>query len=543
MLRTDPSPVPRPDEVHRDRGPPSPLEAVSKPGANGKVNAVSAGMAEIHADYGQLDLLPQSLEDWVGEDHPARFIRAFVEALDLEGLGFLGRKSEEGRPSYANDLLLKAWLYGYLARIRTSRELERACREHLSLIWLTGRHAPDHNTLWRFFHENRAALREVFRAGVKVAAAQGLVGMICHAVDGTKIRAVASGRTVQHRRELERALAQVDGSIAEMEAAVERAEREEAGEYRLPERLQKAEELRRAIRESLATMQEIKRDHVHPQEPEARVMKCEGRKEPAYNAQAVADAQAGIIVAATAVNAETDHAQLVPMLDEVQKNLGRVAKETVADGQYSTVQQLTEAEGRGYEVLVGQGSEQGGVKRGAYDAANFQYDAEPDEVICPQGARLKFQGMRKKGGARAAVRSYRCPAYATCPVRALCSPGRRGRRIEISPQRAARQRQHTKRAEASGRTLLKQRKAIIEPVFATVKQAMGFRRWTVRGLENVRTQWALLCTACNLRKMYQNGVKDRYGAAREAAGKARTALRSAWPAAAPTNAITGYQPA
>jgi transposase len=176
---------------------------------------------EIGANYDQMDLLPQSVEEWVPEDHPARFIREFVDALDLGEVGFGERKSEEGRPSYANDLLLKVWLHGHLARIRSTRELERACREHLSLVWLTGRHAPDHNTLWRFWGENRAALREVFRAGVRVAGAQGLIGMICHAVDGTKIRAVASRRTVEHRKELEKALGRVQASIAEMEAAEE----------------------------------------------------------------------------------------------------------------------------------------------------------------------------------------------------------------------------------------------------------------------------------------------------------------------------------
>jgi len=99
------------------------------------------------------------------------------------------------------------------------------------------RHTPDHNTLWRFFRENRRAPREVFRAGVRVAAEQGLIGMVCHAVDGTKIRAVASGLTMEKRKDLEKALAQVEKSMAEMEAAIEKAEQEEAGEYRLPERV------------------------------------------------------------------------------------------------------------------------------------------------------------------------------------------------------------------------------------------------------------------------------------------------------------------
>jgi len=446
--------------------------------------------------------LPPAFEDWVGRDHPARFIREFVEALDLRGLGFRERPSEEGRPSYANDLLLKVWLYGYLARIRSTRELERACREHMSLIWLTGCHALDHCTLWRFWHANRKALRAVFRSAVKVAAEQGLIGMVCHAVDGTKIAAASSRRTVEHREDLEKLLARVEAGLAETEAAVEAAEQTEAGEYRLPENLQVAVKLRAAIGESLQKMDEAERDHLHPQEPEARLMPCEGRKDPAYNAQAVADAQAGIIVAQAAVNAESDNAQLVPMLEETKANLGKVAAETVADGGYASAEQLGEAQDKGYEVLVAPGAETGGEKRGEYDSGKFAYDRATDEVLCPQGQRLGFEGIRKKGKQKPAVRSYRCQHDAQCPVRALCSRSRRGRRIEISPQRAALARQREKRRDPVKQALLRQRKAIIEPVFGTMKQAMGFRRWTVRGLENVRTQWALLCTAFNLKKIY-----------------------------------------
>jgi transposase len=464
---------------------------------------------EIRADYKQVDLLPQCLEDWVPADHPARYMREFVDALDLRELGFGERKSEEGRPNYAADLLLKVWLYGYLTRIRSTRGLERACREHLSLLWLTGRHTPDHNTLWRFFREHREGLREVYRAGVKVAAEQGLVGMVCQAVDGTKIAAASSRRTVGHRKELEKVVERVEVSIREMEAEVEGAEKAESGEYRLPEELQEAKQLRQAIQESLAEMREARREHLHPQEGEARLMPCEGRKDPAYNAQAVVDAEAGIIVAAEAVNAESDNAMLVPMLAEVEANLGGVAQHTVADGGYSSAQQLGEAEARGDEVLVAPGTETGGPKRGAYESAKFESQREADEVICPEGKKLKLEGKKNKGPQRPAVRSYCGQEYQQCPVRELCSGRREGRRIEVSPQRAAVMRQREKRRDPTQQSLRRRRKAIVEPVFATIKQAMGFRRWTVRGLENVRTQWALLCAAFNLKKMYKHWAATR----------------------------------
>ena len=341
---------------------PSSSEAVSKLGEeSGKQNAKGKGMSqEIGANYEPMDLLPQSIEDWVPRDHPARFIREFVEALDLRELGFAEREGVEGRSPYANDLLLKVGWYGYLARIRATREMERACREHLSLLWRTGRHAPDHNTLWRLWQENRSALRKVFRAAVKVAAEQGLIGMICHAVEGTKIRAVASRRTVEHQEDLEKVWARVEEELARMEAEIEAAEQAPGGDYRLPEGLREAEKLRAAILDSLAKMRWAERAHLHPQEPEARLMPCAGRQDPADNAQAVVDAQAAMIVAEEAVQAESDIAQLVPMLEEVEANLGAVAKDTVADGGYSSGEQWEVAEARSYEVLVAPGAETGG---------------------------------------------------------------------------------------------------------------------------------------------------------------------------------------
>ena len=152
---------------------------------------------------------------------------------------------------------------------------------------------------------------------------------------------------MEHRPELQEELAKVEASIEEMERAVEAAEVQEEGEYRLPEALAEKQQLREAIRGSLAEMQAIGREHRHPQEPEARVMKGEGRREPAYNAQAVVDQEHQLIVAEAVVNEENDLHQLTAMIGEAQRNVGEVAQETVADGGYGSAEELGKAEAQG----------------------------------------------------------------------------------------------------------------------------------------------------------------------------------------------------
>jgi transposase len=123
-----------------------------------------------------------------------------VDAVDLQELGFQQREAEEGRPSYAADLLLKVWLYGYFHKIRATRPLEKACMNDIGLLWLTGLEKPDHNTLWRFWRDNKKAIRRVFKETLQMAAKAKLTGLILHAVDGTKIETAASKKGAWHCR-------------------------------------------------------------------------------------------------------------------------------------------------------------------------------------------------------------------------------------------------------------------------------------------------------------------------------------------------------
>src|SRR3954464_11001225 len=122
-------------------------------------------------------LLPPSLTDLIPDDHPARFIAAFVDALDASDWAELGGAAvgpNDGAPRYDPRGLLSVWLYGFLTGVRTTRMLERACHESLPFLWLSGLAQPDHNTLWRFYQTHRQALRTLLKRTVHTAVRAGL---------------------------------------------------------------------------------------------------------------------------------------------------------------------------------------------------------------------------------------------------------------------------------------------------------------------------------------------------------------------------------
>lgn len=456
---------------------------------------------EIKPDYNTQYLFPPCVEDWVPRDHPARFIREFVDMLDLEHLGFRMHVGGKGRPHYTADLLLKVWLYGYLEGIRSSRRLEKACLENMSLIWLTGNHAPDHNTIWRFFNNHREPLRQIFRQSVKLALKADLVGLALHAVDGTKIKAKSSRLSILSRKQVERLLADLDKSVDEMIDEVVINEESEEGGCRLPEELADRDALRAKLRNALEQMDESGRNFFHPGEPEVRMMKNGRNIEPSFNGQIVVDEKSEMIVAEDIVNEENDKKQLVPMVEKVEENVGRAADETVADGGYCSIQALSEAEERGYGVVVNveRKSENGG--QGEFHRSKFTYLENEDCLMCPLGKRLEYYYTDNSKKPR--QRRYKCHSFRDCPRRWECSRSKKGRVIRVSQDHPVVKRQKEKQLDDTMRALLRKRMAIVEKTFGSIKEGMQFRRLTVGGLVKVKAQWSIVCTAFNLKKLYK----------------------------------------
>jgi transposase len=454
----------------------------------------------IAPDYGQQFLLPPALEDFVPDNHPVRFLREFVDQLDLAGLGFETQENSEGRPGYAPSLLLKIWLFGYFYRIRSTRQLEIACSDNLPLLWLTGWKKPDHNSLWRFWRDHKSQLRQIFKSTVHVAINTGLVGMTLQALDGTKIASVSSGRTGWSRPDMEKLLNELEKEIVEIEKQIQDAGQPAEG-YELPEKLKTKKELEKAVKAGLEALKSKKLKQYHPKEEQTRRMLCDGKNRFGYNAQAVVDSQSGIAVAAEVTRQPNDVGQLKPMAQAAQENLPANAKPlTVADSGYGAGEDLKAAQEAQLDVLCYpiEGMDAAEKK---YHASKFHYDAKADTVICPEGQHLKFEVERMLHGKMARI--FRCHCK-DCPVKGQCTKDKQGRRYAAKTYTEATQEMRRRLNDPEQKKKLRTRGEIVEKYFAWIKQHAGFRRWTVRGLENVQAQWSLVCAAINLKAL----VKD-----------------------------------
>jgi transposase len=220
-------------------------------------------------------LFPPTLEELIPADHPARFVAAFVDALDRGAwreLDVAPDGAALGAPAYHPRALLGVWLYGFMTGLRSSRKLEAACRDQLPYLWLTGWQRPDHNTLWRFYEARRGPLRRLLKRTVRTAVKLGLVDLAVQAVDGTKLAGNAAKARTYDADGLARLLARTDGAIADLEA--QNAGGDDPPPPRLPRELAALAALRGRVAAALAAVRaEDGPGRVNLTDPDATLMK------------------------------------------------------------------------------------------------------------------------------------------------------------------------------------------------------------------------------------------------------------------------------
>jgi transposase len=472
--------------------------------------------------------------EWLPQGHVVYFILDVVEQLDLSAFAAAMQEQDpRGTRPYSPQMMVALLLYGYAVGVFSSRKLERATYESVPFRVLAGGEHPHFTTINGFRKRHLGRLEELFVQVLRMCRRAGMVRLGHVALDGTKVqgnaskhKAMSHGRMSEEERrlaeEVERLRARV-GSLFEQAEEADACEDAELGEGQreedLPEELRRhesrlarireakaeleaeaAQARARALRAQAARAEQSAANHPDPVErkraatrarsrreraqeldpggddddtappvtraglprhepkaqangtpqpraqrsftdPDSRLMERGGSYLQGYNCQAAVDEGHQVIVAQAVTNQSTDNGNLVPMLEQVRASCGEYPERTSADAGYWSAEAVTQCEQQGSDVYVS-------TARGEPQASEFS--------------------ASRTSSAASAVRAQM--------QRKLASP--------------------------VGRATYRRPKAVVEPVFGQVKEARGFRRFLLRGLSSVQSEWSLVCTGHNLLKLF-----------------------------------------
>ena len=422
-------------------------------------------------------LLPPSLRDWLPEKHLAYFVSDVVDELDLSGIYAVYEGDERGQPPYDPRMMTKLLVYGYCVGVYSARKIQQRLTEDVAFRVLAAGNEPDFRTIADFRKIHLETLKGLFEQVLKMALEAGAVKLGRVALDGSKIKANASKHKAMSYERMVEQEKRIRKQVKEM---LERAEATDAEEDRrygkdragdeLPEELQRRETRRKRIREAKRALEERAcerakkqgqpeeeaakakpeaKDQYNFTDPESRIMKDGATKEfvQAYNAQVVVEPEMQLIVGQAVVQAANDKEQVVPMVEAVEEQSGQRPEAMLADSGYCSEKNLEHLES----------AKEPERRIEAFIATERQKHGEQ---------RVAGRGPLPKGATRVE---------------------RMKRKLETK----------------AGAAIYAARKGIVEPVFGQIKQGRGFRRFSLRGFEKVKAEWALVCAAHNRLKMYR----------------------------------------
>ena len=483
---------------------------------------VSPAPRYIAINRNQQVLQPLDVDRLIDEDHAARKIWRVVEQLDLSRFesATLAVEGAAGRPSHSPQVLVSVWLYAYSKGLHSAREIARQMEHEPGLEWLTGLRPINHHTLSDFRVGYGAALQELFEQVLAMLTMKGLLTLERVAVDGTKVRADVNKKSFRRYGKIEAHLEMARRHLRELAkqereeqttkrqtAARERAAREQ--EQRLEEALEEIERLRAS-----KTRDKRKEPQASSTDPDASFMWThDGGVAPAYNVQITADAAHGLIADVEVVNDPQDGQQIAPAMDRLLKRNGSYPRQCLADGGYTNKASVVAMDERGIDYYsTWTGRNEGFAGRAArrhadYLLDRFGYDEKKNEMICPEGKRLRHRQTQRKPGATVYVYEASAEDCRACSARALCCPERNlddgGRTASLRVHDPAIERFDEKMKSPEALAVYKQRAPLVEFPNAWIKQKLKLRRFATRGLSKVRCEALWAAMTFNLQRMFR----------------------------------------
>jgi transposase len=462
----------------------------------------------------QITMFPESIDDYISEDNPVRFIEAFVMNLNLAALGFKHSESDSiGRPPYDPRDMLKLYLYGYLNRIRSSRKLETEAGRNLELLWLMRKLKPDFKTIADFRKDNKKAIREIFKQFSLLCKEWDLYGQAVVAVDGSKFRASNAKRSNFSKKKLNRHIKYIDEKIDQYLNDLEEGDQAEAGIHKptaeeINQRIKELKSRKLNYEEMLQSMQESGIQEISTTDPDARLMAVNNNGiEVCYNVQTVVDGKHSLVVDCEVINNPTDHGQLSTMGKLAQETFAKEEIKVLADKGYYSAQELKACKEAGLETYVAKQRFANRTEDEGFYTNKFSYNQDKDYYICPTGKTLFPANYRKTKG-QVIGRNYRnYKACQTCEIKERCTKSKRGRMIYRNINQSLLDEVDQRTRE--NKELYVKRQMIVEHPFGTIKRNWGYGHFLTRRLESVRTETCLAFLAYNMARVINIlGVKE-----------------------------------
>ncbi len=506
----------------------------------------------------QSRLVPITLSEHIYAGSLEEAIHLTVEDIDLSGLDDLYKNDETGRPAFHPKVLLKVVLLAYARGITGSRPIERACRENVLFMALSGGEQPDHATIAAFITALKGKIMDIFVEVLIICEEMKLLGGTHLSLDGLKLPSNASKDHSGTFKELRKKRAKLKGKLKELVREHRRLDKSglSAQQIIAGKRRKQIKRIQKEVKRIDRFVNEnVPKEGKTRKEIQSNITDNQSAKMPTshgviqgYNAQAMVDDKHQVIVHAEAMGNGQDHDNLLPMIDGTKENLKATGKGDgslkdiilSADANYHNNNNITICEEENIDAYIpdpqfrkrderfkDQDRFKDGInmpkkmqrkkKPSVFGVQDFTYDIERDMYVCPQGRALtletRHQVMRKT-----VYRVYRikdnsctdcllrreCLYKGKSRQRYLCIPQKdeKDTHVSITPSQRMQRKIDTDR----GKEIYSARLGNVEPVFGNIRYNKGLGRFTYRGKVKVNVQWLLYCLVHNIEKIAHYGV-------------------------------------
>ena len=458
-------------------------------------------------DRDQATLFPERLDESIDPENPVRVVDAFIDAIDLEELGFDVTPEATGRPGYHPATMLKIYLYGYLNQIQSSRRLERECGRNVEMMWLIGQLTPDFKTIADFRKDNGPAIREVCRRFVALCRNMELLDEPRVAIDGSKFKAVNSREKNFTHDRLKKRIQSIEEGVTRYLAELDRADRQvEVSGVPVPaKKVAALKEKIEGLKEKIQTLSALEakllasgEKQISLTDPDARAMTSQSHSAytVGYNLQSAVDTKHHLVVAHEVTNVGVDRGQLSSMAAKARDALKSGSVEVLADKGYYKSEEIAACEDAGIAVYVPKPITSNARAEGRFDKRDFIYDPIKDHYRCPAGQHLTYRMTREESGR--VMRTYFTNACETCLLKSDCTTGKE-RRVKRWEREHLLERVQERLDRTPG--AMQVRRETIEHTFGTFKAWMGATHFKMKTLKHVATEMALHVLAYNIKRV------------------------------------------